>query len=556
MKPLLTLLFLSLFCFSFSLKGQKDELREKVEALQSIIQDVDTGKETYEQNLSFDEDRPYLVTFSVKEIDSKGRTESHEYTFNLAFLEERLIRRVSSRSEMSVELKTGREDLIFETEDGEPEGYTDEFAIRNQGVDNAREIEPLVKEIIPLAAKVWKADNQLQNNFGVILEWLATNINTVEMGDTRVSQTLEQSAEIADRFFFYYESMEDGEQEETGKYNLSLGDLDEKNIDFDIKGTEVYLSIPTDGKRDFIEYTEGEEETEYVSSIDFFFSTPGAAKLAQEALEMFIPLCREKIQQRMPDTGDQAPQLLAQAISDFNKGEVEVNQSLVGNCQVVYQRQLAEGGSEENTLFTFHLEDLATEEIEIDVEDYWVGLELETRDSKDYIQIQEDGELQNYEDKLTFFADGVENARLIMYLLPAAVEQCQRTVQGRDLAWLSEQLAQIEQQTEEYGQQLETAEGDSCKAIFTLTEFGRNTSNSVYEFNWADLSVKRMEMDIRGTEIQLDLKTNNNDKIINLYEDDEELEYTDELTFLLPNVEAAKVSMATIQAQIKTCSRK
>lgn len=58
---------------------------------------------------------------------------------------------------------------------------------------------------------------------------------------------------------------------------------------------------------------------------------------------------------------------------------------------------------------------------------------------------------------------------------------------------------------------------------------------------------------IKGTSVQVELSTNANEKIISLYENEADLEFTNEITFYMPDIETAKLTLATVKQQIEGC---
>ncbi|MEM6376804.1 MAG: hypothetical protein AAF705_01250, partial [Bacteroidota bacterium] len=336
---------------------------------------------------------------------------------------------------------------------------------------------------------------------------------------------------------------------------LSFGDLNNKGIGFKVKGTEVYLTMETNRKVPFIEALDEEGKSEFVSSMNLYFESPGAAKLAAEVFKSAIPFYKQKLATRMPavDTSEAVMPLLTEALIDFNAGDDQLTQTLGENCATKYQLSIQNEKAAREEAFTLHLEDLDANNVFIKKGKNGLEVNAKTRQSLKYIQFSRDGEVKSYTNQIDFVAPNVEAARLIAHLLPNAIKACKREIQAEDLDWLGVALEKISTLEPELSQSLSKVDDNDCKGLFTFTKSGKKTVSVQHEFNWHDLAEKNVKLLVKGTSIQIDLNTNSNEKIISVYEDEADLEFTNEITFRMPDIESAKITLATVKQQIKAC---
>jgi hypothetical protein len=408
---------------------------------------------------------------------------------------------------------------------------------------------------VPLAKSLWEADNELKQDFTTLSGWIADNIESMDIGDKSISQTLEADAETADRYDLIQEISTSKKQGSPETFRFSFGDLNDKAIGFKVKGTEVYLSLATNRKLPFIEAMNEDGESEFVSTINLYFASPGAAKLAAEVLKSAIPLYKTKLAERMPNatSTEEVLSMLAEAMVDFNAGEEQLSQMLEDQCATTYQLTTQDDKGTEEESFAFHLEDLDADNVNIKKGKNGLEIYAKTKQSLKYIQLSEDGELKSYTNQVAFMAPSVESARLIAQLLPSAIKSCKREITGKDLDWLTKALQNISTVDPELSQELSLVEDNACKGLFTFTKTAKKMVSMQHEFNWHDLSEKNTKMLIKGTSVQVELSTNANEKIISLYENEADLEFTNEITFYMPDIETAKLTLATVKQQIEGC---
>lgn len=103
---------------------------------QEQIQKVVIGEDAYEQSVSFDAENPCLTTLTVQDL-SKG--DEYEYVFNMADMNAYNIDFESSSNKLKVVMEArGGKDLIQIKENGEVDGFKDDFSFYASNIEQAK----------------------------------------------------------------------------------------------------------------------------------------------------------------------------------------------------------------------------------------------------------------------------------------------------------------------------------------------------------------------------------------------------------------------------------
>lgn len=549
-------LTIPLFLFSSLLLSAQESLVDQLSAISDMVGPVQVGKNMFEQDLSFDEDAPYRLRLFVTEIDSKGREEQSEYQINLALLDKNLVRWSDGRDRIQVNLRTGREPIIKVFEDGELDGYEKEAAILAEDVDNAREMEELLKTVIPLAKEAWENDSALPETYDELKAWVAEQITDVAIDDDRYEQSWAAADEHPNRFRFTVTSS--GRSATTEVFQWNMADIHPPSIALNIKGKEVLVEMGTAARARYIRVEEDGEVQNYQDDLVIHCAEVDEAQLLSYALREMVPLAKEAEKGFLPalETTEAALESFGNTLVDFRQNDEEFRPSLSGDCAATFTLVEDDGKQAVESTYIFNFADLQEQSAEINVRGKNVTVQINTNGKKNYIYEAEDGEQQNYTNTLNFPAPDIPTAKLMLHSLLSIAEQCPKEVATTDWDGIQEAIKEIETVTEGLYQSVELQEGDACK--WTLTsqeESGRRSKEERYEFNLYDLDHERIGMVIKGKTVSIEVNTNRNDEIIKNYTDGEELGYEKEFAFQVKDIATAKTVIVTLQEMIKECAQ-
>lgn len=558
---LLILIFLPLNAWSQEESLQR--LSERLSILRDEVKNVDQGKVNILQKLEFNDEQLYRLVLVRETVDQKGRSELEEWRFNLADIDPRLVRWESSRSSITVHLKVkGGDDLIQFFENGEVKGYEDEVEILAVDIDNARAMVENLKTAQPPAAELYEKRHlsDALSDYRSMLGWLEENVRDAGLGKEIRRQVLRADDAHTDYVHLSVEEVDEKGGGTQWRYYFSLADLNVAAIEYTAKGEDLFIEIDTRQKQRVIDVLEDGEPQNFSNSIQFFFDDVDVARQAIRVLRAVIPEA-EKVRserRRKPATVEEALQSLRGALGVIRQGDTEIAQSLSGDClaELTVVTSDAKGRREER--FSFHFGDLVDQVPELDISGREIVLPLETKPlmgERKLIGYEKDGEPQNFRDNLGFYAADVEQAGILQMLAPEVARGCRQAEPPRDVAWLMDNI-----NVTPVGDVRQTLsrpdENTPCKLSYRkVDEGGKKVSEEIFDFNLHDLDERKIQLEISGREVAIELNANYKEKIISYYKDGEP-EFTNVLELSVANPEIAKIFLATLEQVITECKER
>lgn len=557
-------LFFIVFCCFLGLTSaaQNTELIQKLEELKGMMPEVETGKYSHKQTLTFDPENPYRVTLTRVNTElKKGKEETETAEFHIGFLDKNLVKVKPGKKEMQVLFGSGKNDLIKVTEDEKSKGYENDFYILCDDIDNARAIEKALEELIPMAEKIWEDENQLPSDFEGLFDFINSNIGETEQGDEdRTEQELEQDKDFPDRVNFSSEEFDKKGSKGKKEYLFSFGDLNTSKVRMDIKKSRVSVSVFTQKKQNYIEVKDEEEDkSEFTDGLEFLFNTPEQAVLMRKAISAFIPLSRKKTEARLPlpTSLAEAKKMLEDRLKEVKVKEKTLEQSIDFNDNLTtFEIKISDDGKSEEEKRIFDFGDFS-EKPDGDVNKNEATITLKNSDSKDYVQVIEDGEQKNYDDEIVFYAADVETHRFLEALLPYIVKESRHEIAHGDFDWMSEEVTKISESNSELSQTFKKESADNdCKVQLELKEdTGKKQGEVMSEFNLYDIDPRSVELKIKGKEVTVIGDTVGKDEIVQQYKDGEKLTFQKEINIPVRNIASGKKMVATLKHLIGECKQ-
>jgi HSP20 family molecular chaperone IbpA len=541
-----TVIFLLLALLGPSLGAQS--LSDQMERLQGLISpEVTIGRDKVRQALSYDPAQPYQITFQVTEINRRGRSDKVEYRANLALMDPSKAEWRDGGDQIKVNLESQGEASIKVYEEGELDDYEDEMIIQAIDIDNARALTELLLELLPQAREQWKADNALPEGYPALKAWVADHVGRTDGGDEQYQQTWAADPESEHRVVFTQVEI-DGSDETERVYRFDLADLNPNDIELQVKGTIVEIELNTKGKREYIQVVEDGYLDDYERDCTIYSDELDEAQLLREVLSQLPRLAEEAAQPLpSPTTRTSAQSSLQAAVESFSYGEYRVEQELTGNCAARYRVELTTDGDTESNTYAFDFSDLNPVSAEIEVKRSDLLVTVETREKRDYIYHSEDGEQENYEDEVSFYAPDVPAAKRMLHFLKLTIDACPSAV--KPVRWETLQRKVEDGSNEEVRQTIAQMDG-LCKWSFTLRE---DDEENRYEFNLYDLDPREVELKVRRKEIEIELRTLDQAEIIKTFTDGEEQGYERDFDMQMQDLPSAKAVQVTLIEMIEAC---
>jgi len=533
------------------LLAQSSSLTDLLDQIKADLPTIEDDQSSIEQSLSYESDAPYRVTFERVETDKRG-TETFTYEMNLAFLNERMVRWESTRKEMYVGI-SANDDLIKAYEQGELDGYTDELTIFCQDVDQARALEELLKQAVRQAQATWEAEGIVPTDYDGLQAYIQASLSQeVSAGDETYVQTLQPEEGSVSRYTFAQRLISDKGQEEDLLFTFDFADIHPEGINIEIKGDKIYLELPSLDKNKYIRLLE-EGETDFDNSLDAYVSTYEDARTLQAALRSFISTSEERFKERLPDldTQDAAISYLEEQVQSFDFNGMTITQSISGGCFMELTQTIAEEDEQTEYRYLVDVADLAANAIDFDISSKGIQVVPNTTDKVDFVGVFEDGEQENYDSDFPIYVPTIPTAKRLRHAISRAAATCRNEIELKDFNWMVQEVEKAPVDPE-LTTRLQSEE--SCKWIFTVTEEGRRGQDiERFEFNLSDLNDKSIELGTRGTEVSVTLGTNYQERVIAVYDEEEEVEYQNEVAFPVSSIRAGKAFVGTIMQAIAGC---
>lgn len=509
--------------------------------------EVLAGKDTYSQTLSYDAAVPYRLTVAQAELDDR-RGDIVEADINLGLL--RRARRGAGRGDaLYVNLTSPGTPSVKLTENGEPDGYEEEFGIFAADADNARAMEALLTEILALAEAAYAEASDIPEGLADLETFLAGAIGEVDDDD----ETYEQSLGFDDAGGARLQVTGTAVDDEEHVYEFRLGDLEARQVEVDEAGDLIEVTVATRRDAEVIAHTEDGGEREFEDEIGFGLPDYEAGLQLAEALRRAIPLARERDEAGLRDYSsvDEAAGALAELLAAAKT--TELSQALAGGCDAVLT--VEEGGRSASTNeYAFTFADLNARAADAGADDGLIVLEFETAGEADLVARTEDGELDGYEDAVEFRFDSPRDLdrgeRAIEYLVGA----CAAEVPTPSIGEVAELLTNDRIGADGEIEQTMTVDEEGCGVELTVIETGRGDADeTLSSFNLRDLNTRSGELEVRGTTVQVVFETDRGEELVQVIEDGSDQSYEDEVTFFAPDLSAAKAVLKGVAAAAEGC---
>ncbi len=385
----------------------------------SSVQTVSIKEDTYEQTLRLWEGELPILELEVREPSGRD-IQLVTSTFNLADLSDPVNFEVRG-DQVKVVLRTrGNLNYIAQTTDGEPENYQDDIEILMDGVEKARDFTKLLNYCIPEAQEKMKSYlPEMEPNQGAIQE-VSDQVGEVVLGETTIQQTLEPDCQTK---LTVNEADERGSS--TTVFSFHLGDMNGRQAQIDVKGKNIGVSLPSNGKIRVVSEEEDGEFKGYTYEVFLEADRVETARMIEHLLPLATEWCDENRVRLAPKGGpEQKLEWVAEQLAAFRGEDGETQQELRWDsgesCNLSYE--VSDGKSLE--AYEFRLEDLGANKIQLDISSRELSISLGTEKDQDLIQEYKDGALKRYVNEFEFPLGDLTVARDMVLVFQELAESC------------------------------------------------------------------------------------------------------------------------------------
>jgi hypothetical protein len=321
-----------------------------------------------------------------------------------------------SGEEFSIELETRRKlKTIKLFEQGVQENYISAFAITCNSVETARDLQKVLKSLIPLSQAAFDKTIKKPGTVSEAIQMLNDLTQKVTVNETTITQNIAGDCVVA-----FTQSNVSDKGIKAEEYLFNFKDLNKNAVQYETKGKFVFLTIVTNAGAKFIKNTEDNEQKNYTDEFVLYTPEIEDAIAAQKAMEVIIELCSKEKETYAEGSKSQLIKRLTTSFSKVGINEKTYEQKITvkenNNASVIDLIEVSTKSSKSKT-YDFNLSDINPASVKMQTSGKSVTVVANTYYLEKIIQYYEDGEIENYQNEIEIQANSIENARRITTLL-------------------------------------------------------------------------------------------------------------------------------------------
>lgn len=222
----------------------------------------------------------------------KNGKESEQFVFHFADLNPKTIDLKVSGKYLSVEIQTSnKEPLIQYYQDGELSKYVDELVFDIDDLEEAKQLKAILKKLAALCEKTRIYTFPTTGTNEAIANWLIANISALEAKSKDYQQVLEKLENDPCKLAFT-QTISTDKKSSTEVFEFNLIDIDQRDIKYVIKGSELAVGVEATGNKKYIKHYKDDKVDDYVGSFKVFFTDVEVARNVRAALEALVKGCK------------------------------------------------------------------------------------------------------------------------------------------------------------------------------------------------------------------------------------------------------------------------
>ncbi|GAA4455917.1 hypothetical protein GCM10023189_24360 [Nibrella saemangeumensis] len=535
-------------------------LSASLKQIATQLKPVHGSSQSFEQSMTFDAARPYLISASVKETDKKGQATVSEYTFNLADIDPGSINFEAKKELMTLTLKTrSKMAFIGLKENGTQKNNTAQLVLYGTDADNARALVELFRKAVPQADAQFLADIKLPETYETLVKWISSNLDSAPGG----SDGLQQSTELDKANPLLMKLVQ--KRSEKGKsieqlYQFNAADLSPQRVTLDVDGSVILVKL--ENKDRFIRSQKNGQWEKNTDVAEVRCLTADKARRMQMAWQKLLPLASKQLDAQRAKYIQYASlndglKRVAAAVQPADDGTEHIEQQLTPTCLSTLSRKLS-GRKSLGQTYRFYWSDLDGQNARVRSDGNAFVLAVPTKDKGKWITTTQNGQRGSYENTVEIRSNDLETIRFVPALLAKLTSECQKATAaslpaGR-MTWVTDKINAVQDPKGQMTYQFQKV--DNCNYTYTARQNGGKKSTELrWDINLADLNPLGVKINVSGSELAIDLATNGKDKLIKAYKDGQPTSYANQLSLLINDLEVARPMADIWQQSIAGCRR-
>ena len=207
-----------------------------------------------------------------------------------------------------------------------------------------------------------------------------------------------------------------------------------------------------------------------------------------------------------------------------------------------------------------YLSDIDEHAIGFKVSGKYITVSMETKSSQKFIRNYEDDEFKSYVSSIDIYTDQVDKARALINVFREKLEDCNQQNKSwgslkESLGWMADNISSTTKGGTEYVQSFSFDDVKSHLAVFKrkYNDSKGNEITEAFSFNLADVDPAKVNLDVSGTDLSIELNTKNDEKYIRIMENGEVQNYDNDFEILVSSLEDARDIVQAFKYAIPLC---
>ena len=558
-------LFMLILCLTcWQTQAQTNTLQEAFDKVVPEIREVEANGRSFEQKLSQpDAEYPSEILFETTITEKNGKSNSEQFEFNLIDFNTKLLRREVRSKVMFLVVKADKNQrMIKYYKNGEQENYQNQFYIAVNDAEEYRQLSEAFEALIKAAQKSKEMDYSTMD-FSQQIQFLQEQISTVEVGEESHEQSL--SSGTPAYLLTLQNKVIKSKGNEDYRQLFNLADLGEKSVKVKVTGKRLMVVMNIKGNHRWVQNFKDDEFDSYNNNLEILVNTTRQARQITSVLKVLIPEARRMEEESRKALASESTQQLEQLLAyvkDVENNSNSLTQKLSGECLLELSQEKTVGKDKSTKeVFSFNLIDFDPKNTSIESSSNSLSVRIKSK--KKMVQYLRDGEVQSYRNSIDIYANDVEDAKTLAFLLAEQISTCLEANEAVNLenqskeelfASATDLILDVEMSSYSYLQKLETEEGETCKLQFTQTKSTKNKDIEVlYDFSLSDIDPKTIDFVISGRNLSFEIATRNREKVIKEYEGDDRSNYTNRFQVYMDDLEKARQLISLLSELTTRC---
>lgn len=393
---------------------------DALEFVKEQIGQVQIGEDLFGNSLSFEDDPAGIVNLTIQETDGDGEVEELTHSFYLADMKDALILQVS-RTRITVELETQEGKRYIRNTKGESvSGYDSDVQFYVADIDKARDLIHAFEYAIGQSVE----DIQAFASVDEVNSWMEQNFITLYREGETYEQQLTVDEEMANQINFHLKRTKEEEVTEN-LYQVYPEDIQADDLDIDVSMGRLNVTLGT-GRLRYIKEIENGQAEDFRNRVDVYFYDPLTAKNFIVAIRFLKEQVEGGESEEME--GEDALTFLRGNIQNLNMGGEKIEQRLElrddDRCKLKFTRVETDDDDSEEYSYEFAASDIHKGSSNLSVDGRLIEISLKTEGGKKLIKPYENGEVEDFEDEFSIYADDILLAKRILTAFSALSESC------------------------------------------------------------------------------------------------------------------------------------